>query len=665
MVLRSPLCRLSRALFCVVPALSVLFAPISARASKDSVPDWVRAAIAQPQPPYSAETSAVVLLDETILTVGNDGKAVERHRHVVKILRPKGREEALVEIPYDKDSKILSLHVWSVGPDGHEYAMKDNEIEDSGYPGSGGLYFDDRERTAKAPGRDPGGVVAYESEQRLRPYVHEHTWYFQDDIPQLNQSFTLELPPGYNYQTTWAHHAEVKASDLEHQRYRWEMASTPAIDLERVPLHPSFSALAGRMTVHYGPSGGTSSPLGTWQELGEWYDGVSRDRLVANPDIAAKAAELTAGKTDFYDKAEAVGEFVQKQVRYFVIEMGIGGWQPHPAADIFHNRYGDCKDKATVLSAMLSSVGIHSALMLVDTRRGVIDPASPSMSGNHMIGAIEIPKGYDSPKLRSVVTTKSGRRYLIFDPTWEMTAFGQLENNLQGSYGVLMEGKDTEAIQLPLLSPDLNRIQRSAKLQLQVDGSLKGSIVEKSFGDLSEYSRELYTQADAKEQQTELNRRLSEDFVSFNVSDVKVENVQSLNKDLTTSFNLSAERYGRNMGSLLMVRPRVLGSEGPPLDHKPRLVPIDLKQTMEAKDDFTIEVPAGYAVDEMPDPVKLDVGFASYESSTRLDGNTLHYTRTYTVRQVSLPADRYPDVQKLAATIEADEQNHAVFKKQQ
>ena len=194
---------------------------------------------------------------------------------------------------------------------------------------------------------------------------------------------------------------------------------------------------------------------------------------------------------------------------------------------------------------------------------------------------------------------------------------------------------------------------------------MKGSIVEKSFGDLSEYSRELYTQADAKEQQTELNRRLSEDFVSFNVSDVKVENVQSLNKDLTTSFNLSAERYGRNMGSLLMVRPRVLGSEGPPLDHKPRLVPIDLKLPMEAKDDFTIEVPAGYAVDEMPDPVKLDVGFASYESSTRLDGNTLHYTRTYTVRQVSLPADRYPDVQKLAATIEADEQNHAVFKKQQ
>ncbi len=65
----------------------------------------------------------------------------------------------------------------------------------------------------------------------------------------------------------------------------------------------------------------------------------------------------------------------------------------------------------------------------------------------------------------------------------------------------------------------------------------------------------------------------------------------------------------------------------------------------------------------LPEPVKVDVGFASYESMSKLTGNSLHYTRTYTVRQVSLPADRYADVQKLAAAIDTDEQNHAVFKK--
>ena len=632
-------------------------------ASKDSVPDWVHTAIAQPQGKYTPETNAVILLDETTVTVGNDGKAVQHHRHVVKILRPGGREDAVVVVPYDKDSKILSLHVWSVGPDGHEYAMKDNEIVDEGYPGGGISFSDDRYKIAKAPGRDPGGIIAYEYEQRDAPYVRETTWVFQDDIPHLTQSFTLEIPSNYTYVTNWAHHDPSKAIDLEHQRFRWEMNSTPAIDLDHVPMHPSAFAMAGRMTVHYAPAGASSAPLGSWQEIGEWFDGLSRDRVASTPEIAAKAAELTAGKTDFYDKAEAIGEFVQQHVRYFAIEMGVGGYQPHPAAETFHNLYGDCKDKATLLSAMLSSVGIHSAIMIVDHRRGVIDPASPSIVADHAIGAIEIPKGYDSPKLRSVITAKSGRRYLIFDPTWEKTAFGQLEHNLQGGYGILMEGSKTEIVELPLLKPELNNVQRSAKFQLQPDGSLKGSIVEKRFGDLSESARELYATSDVKEQKLALDHRLSQDFVSFSVSDFKVENVAALNKDLTSSFNLSAERFGRPMGSLLMVRPRVLGSENLPIDRKPRLVPIDLKQTMTENDDFTIELPDGYAVDEMPDPVKLDLGFASYESASSINGNLLHYTRTYTVRQVSLPANRYADFQKLAAVIDADEQNHAVLKK--
>ncbi len=385
--------------------------------------------------------------------------------------------------------------------------------------------------------------------------------------------------------------------------------------------------------------------------------------MVATPEIAAKAADLTAGKTDFYDKAEAIAEFVQKDIRYFIIEMGIGGYQPHPAAEIFRNRYGDCKDKATLLSAMLSSVGIHSAIVIVDTRRGVIDPAAPSIVANHAIGAIEIPKGYDSPRLRSTVVAKSGRRYLIFDPTWEKTAFGQLEHNLQGSYGMLMEGKDSEIIALPVLNPELNTVRRTATLALQSDGSLKGTVTEKRFGDLSENARELYTAGDQQQQRKYLDHVLSRDFASFTVADFKVENASALNKDLTTSYTLSADRYARTMGPLLMVRPRVYGSESLEIDRKVRDVPIDLKQTMVATDDFTIELPAGYSMDELPEPVKVDVGFASYESSSKLTGNSLHYIRTYTVRTVSLPADRYADLQKLAAAIDIDEQSRAVFKK--
>lgn len=644
-------------LFCLTVAPAFASKP-------DSVPDWVRTAAQQKLPDYPPETNAVVLLEDTTYTVAPDGSAVEHHRHVIKILRPQGRRDAIVGVPFDKDTKILSMHVWSIGPDGHEYAVKDKEMIEQGY-GDANTFEDDKVRLAEAPGRDPGGVVAFEYEQRCHPFLTEETWFFQGDLPRLNQTFTLELPPNFTYGTVWAHATQSPPVDLEHQRWRWVMNDTPAIDLKDVRLRPAADSLAGRMTVHYAGPGIATPTEGTWKSIGEWYQVLYKDRIVASPEIVAKANELASGKTDFYDKTEAIGEFVQKQIRYFAIELGIGGYQPHYAADIFRNRYGDCKDKATLLTAMLSAVGVHATLVVVHTDRGVIDPDAPSIVGNHVIAAIEIPKGYSSPKLRSVVTSKTGRQYLIFDPTWDRTAFGQLEHNLQGGYGVLMEGSDSQAIRFPVLPPDRNTIQRTATFQLQADGSLKGTVTEKRFGDISEGDRYLYTMRDAKQQSDYRNRVLARDFTSFTLSDLKIENAEALNKDLTTSYSLAADHFGKPTGPLLMIRPRILGSEELYVDHKKRHeVPIDLDETLQEHDDYAIELPPGYTVDEIPTPVKLDLGFASYESSSTVKDNVLHYTRTYTVREVTLPAGKYPDVQKLAGVIAADEQNSAVLKKQ-
>jgi hypothetical protein len=131
-----------------------------------------------------------------------------------------------------------------------------------------------------------------------------------------------------------------------------------------------------------------------------------------------------------------------------------------------------------------------------------------------------------------------------------------------------------------------------------------------------------------------------------------------------TSYTIDVDHYARATGPLLMVRPRVLGGVAPAVDHKSRTVPIDLRETMQANDEYDIELPAGYVVDELPDPVKIDLGFASYESSSKVNGNVLHYSRTYTVREVTLPAEKYSDLQKLSSVISADEQSRAILKKQ-
>ncbi len=639
------------------------FAPRAVASKQDAFPDWIRSAAHQPIPTYSPDTDAVVLLDETTYVVDPDGRATIHRRRITKILHPQGRRDAVVRIGYDRETKINSLHVWSIGPDGHEYSLKDNEILDRGYWGDTSMYVEDRVKVATAPGSDPGGVVAYEYEQKERPFLTEKTWFFQDHLPHLKQSFQLELPAGFEFGTVWAHHGESPAVNLEQRRWQWELKDTPGIDLAHVLMRPYPMSLAGRMTIHYT---GPTLPLattGTWKSIGQWYQRLSEGRLAATPEITAKAALLTQGKTDFYDRTEAVGEFVQQHIRYFGIELGIGGYQPHAADEVYRNEYGDCKDKATLLTAMLSSIGVHTALLMVDTHRGVIDPDAPSIVGNHMIAAIEVPTGYNSPKLRSVVTAKSGKRYLVFDPTWENTPYGQLESGLQGSYGLLMEGPASQIIELPVLSPQLNTIRRSAKFQLQADGALSGTVTEKSFGGVSEERRVYFGERDLKDQQEYLDHALERDFTSFKVADVTIENVKSLNKDFTLFYTVGVDHFARLTGPLLMVRPRVLGSEELYADNKQRSVPINLGETREETDDYEISIPVGYAIDELPEPVKVDMGFATYESASEMKSNTLHYTRTYTVRQVTLAADRYPDVQKLSGLIEADEQRRAVFKK--
>jgi hypothetical protein len=649
--------------FSAKAAVLMAIAPLSLSAS-NSVPDWVKTAAQQPLPNLPESTKAVVLLDDETYTVDAKGQAVLHEREVLKILRPQGREYAYPAVYYDKDSKVLSLHAWSIDAAGHEYAVKDSDMHEMSPPGMGGELFEDiKIKVADPPGRDPGGIIAYEYERRERPYLAEAEWDFQGELPVVNQSFTLVLPTGYTYSTSWAHHPKSEAIDLENQKYRWEMNNEPAIDLERVPLSPAYESLAGRMTVHYSGPGLAFPEDGTWRGIGEWYTALSHDRLSPNPAIAAKASELTAGKTDFYDKAEAIGDFVQQHIRYFVIEMGVGGFQPHYAADIFRGGYGDCKDKATVLSAMLSTVGIHSDLVMVDSERGVVDPDAPSIAGNHMIAAIEIPKGYDSPKLHSVVTAQTGKRYLIFDPTWDDTPFGGIEDGLQGSYGLLVEGPDSQIIQIPVLNPDLNTIRRSATLQLAADGSLKGAVIERYFGDVAERDRMKLKELDASKRQEFVDHRVSTDLMAATISGLEIQNVATLDKDLTTSFNLSADHFATSVGPLIMVRPRVFGSYTLPIDHKNRKVSIDLRRTMQGTDSFDIQLPDGYTVDELPDPVKADVGFASYESSTKLEGHTLHYTRTYTVRQVSLPPDKYPDLQRFVALIAADEDSRVVLKR--
>jgi hypothetical protein len=635
--------------------------------AKDQVPDWVKTATQSSTDKVSKEADAVVLMQEETYSVAPNGVLTEHVRRVVKILRPQGRKRGGMFAFYSNSREKLSyLHIWSIGPDGKEYAVKDKDQADYATDAGYELYSDSRARGVMPPAIDAGAVAAMEYEVQGHPYENDIIWLPGETIPVLRQRLTLSLPDGYTYKASWKGTPKAQPVNAEHGQTLWEVTDQRSlVTHDRVPLSPNQIALAPRMDIFY--QGPVTTPYGAmtgdWQSIGEWFERLAKDRNKPDPAITAKAQELVAGKTDFRGRVAAISNFVQSDIRYVAIEIGVGGNQPHPAADIFRARYGDCKDKATLLSAMLDAIGVRSTWVMVDTRRGMVSSDAPSLMGNHMIGAIELPANYTPKDMHSIVTVKSGKRFLIFDPTWEKTPFGQLESELQGSDALLVDGANSESIRLPVLKPELNHIQRTASFTLAADGSIAGNVTDEESGDIASSLRVLATDA-AKTQQNVLDRYLSNsDLRSFHVDGMEMKNGAALDQPMTLHYNVKAEHFAEPVGPLLAVRPRVLGWDAFKVDGKPRHMPIDLRETRLEQDDFTIALPDGFAVDELPSPVHLDLGFATYTSESKVEGHTIHYNRTFIVREVSLPADRYADVQKLARTIEADEQSSAVLKR--
>lgn len=626
-------------------------------------PEWVTQAAATALPEHSPDAKAIVLLEDKLITVQGDGRAVERYRIALKLLRPGGREYAEPSAWFSKDGKLLSFHVWSVGPNGHQYTMKDNEYREEGAEGGGILYEDERFKIASPPGADPGGVVAWEFERQIRPYMTEETWLFQKSIPVVRSVLEIDLPSGWSKLAVWFKHPPIQPSELSPGHFRWEVTNVPEIDLSDVPLAPSEQSLAGRMVLHYSAQ---ALPEGDalWAKIGNWYQDLASPRSEGTADIATKARSLAAADADFTTRIQKVATFMQEEIRYVGIEIGIGGWQPHAASDVYRDRYGDCKDKATLLIAMLDAVGVRATWVLVDTHRGFIDPHVPSVDGNHAIAAIEIPKGYNDPSLKAVVTARTGKRYLIFDPTNAYVSIGLLPTYLQGGYGILVAGGDSQVIQLPVLKPESDSTLRTATFELDSDGALKGSVTVNRNGASAWRTREFYAMNSDKEQRDNLEQSLRRDFSSFSVGSRSVEHARDLYQRFSLQYEVTATSYAKAAGPLLLFRPRVVGSDVEPLNDKVRKYPIQFESLGDWKDNFDVRIPPGYAVDEVPDPVDLDAGFASYHSSVKVEGNTVHYSREYVLKELALSPDHYADLQKFEAVVNTDENRNAVLKKQ-
>lgn len=633
-----------------------------------SAPDWVREAAAQATPEHEPDTNALILLADTTVTVQANGKERRLERRVFRILRPQGAQRAADRVDFDSaTSRILNFRGWCITPDGRVYDASGRDAAESALPDvlNGYLMGEYRSRMLRVPAAVPGSVVAFEIEEELQPDAPIDEWEFQDTIPVREARYTLELPAGWQFTPTWINYPSSAAVPSGANRWRWEVGNVGAIRVE--PQMPPPRAEAARLMVAWVPTGAQRAAFRSWRDIGEWYLHLARSQLAATTPIDNEVAMLAPSTSTTLAKMQALARFVQSDIRYVAIELGIGRYQPHAAADVFTRRYGDCKDKATLLSAMLKQAGLESYYVLVNTARGAITQSTPpNLEFDHVILAISLPRDVDESSLRAIADVPVLGRLLYFDPTDSYTPFGSIRGPLQGAYGLVAGPAGGTLVALPRTPEPSAGITRTARLSLDANGALTGEVHEIWSGDRAATQRgRLDAMATAVDLIKPVESDLAGSLSNFQILKATVGNRSVIGSPLEWTYTIDVQHYAKSTGNLLIVRPRVIGVWSSALleTDKPRQHPIEFDELERNVEEFDIVLPEGFVADDLPPPVDADFGFAAYHSKTEISGGTLRYRRSLEIKQLSLPLARAADLKRFYRIIDTDERTAAVLEK--
>jgi transglutaminase-like putative cysteine protease len=653
----------------VLPMLSVAlaFGCAAPRVCADSAPDWLRSLAHEKLPDYPDNPVAVKLLDELQTTVQANGEIDTRCRIAYKILRPEGKDEhGVATVPFDNETKISSFNAWTITADGHEYALKDKdayELSTSTYE----VYSDDKIKAQRLTDASPGNVVGYEYVQKKRPFVFEDNWWFQDPVPLHHGRLILQIPSGWEYSARWINYPEQKPQ-VSGNQYIWQVDDVPAVDVEAEM--PPWEAVGGRVGLKYFPTDPNlrARTTGSWNDLGVWYAGLTQSTHNPSPEITKKVAELTAGITDPLAKMQALTAYAQRAIRYAAIEFGIGGYQPHLAADIFSHQYGDCKDKATLLITMLHEIGVDAYYVVVDADRGIVRPDYPSLRFDHMIVAIKVPDNVDSHLLFAAVDDPKLGRILFFDPTNEYVPLGYLPWYLQHNHGLVVTSQGGSLIAMPLAAPITNRMIRTAKLTLSATGDLSGEINETEWGDLAFDKREMFLESPPGKRAELIEGILGQSLNNYTLTGASLGNLDKYDQSFSMTYKFVSPRYATPSGGMLFLRPRVVGDKNSYMlrlfsEQKPRKYPIQFHEATRQDDAFDITLPPGYVLDSVPPAVQADCAYGSYHSEVTVTDGVLHYKRTYELKDVEVPTEKLPEIKTFLRQIAADQEASALLRR--
>jgi len=403
---------------------------------------------------------AVTLLKQSVVRVNPNGTSSRMVRLVSKLLRPEGLAGLQRHsIHYEPQRQVVDiLRAAVITPDGRELARADiSDRTVSAAMGVQTLIYDEHHlKELFFRDVEPGALVDLQyvirdNGDNIYGDYFADVNYLGDDQPVRLAQYILDLPKSREVQKkafrTDLEMQRLEGKDPNREVLKWEASALPGILQERA-MPPMLDMIPFVQVT----------TMKTWQEVSTWYWNLAKDSIVVDDEIKKTVTEITANAANDTEKLRAIHDWVIKKIRYLGIEFGRNGYKPHRSTETFRALYGDCKDCATLITAMCKAANIDSRLVLIRTvDHGKVDEdmlPAPNLF-NHCIAYI--------PEV-------DGKDYWI-DCTTDFHQLGEVPYLDQGAH-VLVVGPDGgKFVQIPKGKPDESRIEQRVNATVEKTGA--------------------------------------------------------------------------------------------------------------------------------------------------------------------------------------------------
>jgi transglutaminase-like putative cysteine protease/Flp pilus assembly protein TadD len=489
--------------------------------------------------PAAAGDTAVVLLDRRVVRVHKNGLSRTFAQRVVEVLTERGAEENkefdVHYTPGSEEVDVRQARIYRRDARGGLEVLEatDRSDEDLSEPWYG-LYYDNRAEVVRFEGLRPGDVVEIQyvvddvgSENQMADYFGD-LQYVAESIPKRRWDYTLIAPVSRQIHANQPRVARlVEKTEVEGNDRVYSFAATDVAKIDAEPAMPGTAETAPYLHV---------STYATWSEVAAWYWHLVEDQLAADDDVRRTARGLvTPGMSD-EARVRAVYDFVVENTRYVGLEFGIHGYKPYKVTQVLARRFGDCKDKASLLVALLREVGVEAQLVLVRTRRGGRLDAQPASLAvfDHAIVYV--------PKLD---------RYL--DGTAEFAGATELPTEDQGVM-VLRVGPDGGKLtETPVFPSTASRVERRWQVAVDAGGDARVDETLSIRGAAAAGWREHYQTPGARAER--YGRVWDGRFPGARLGSVEMPGIGDRDAPVTVRSAVSVPRFGQPLGGRTLELP--------------------------------------------------------------------------------------------------------------